>query len=342
MRAEKSLGVVIVGGARGVSGEHLAAYRMLGQQARIIAICDKDEKKGTQVASENGAIFTSDYEEMLAQPGIDIVDVCSPDPLHCEHVVKAAVKGYHILCEKPLAMSLEEARRINEAVTSAGVKCMVGMVLRWQPYHMRICELIRKGAIGEPVFARYQHTGCFFPYPKGSFNSRKEAKGQFLHNGVHFVDEICDFLAAAPCSVYAVTQSHFTPEYSLETPNYCFASIGMSGGQIVEIEYNQLLVDPPCSGNYTRILIVGTTGTLEYADRAGKGLLLRRGNTLQPLPLSAPLERGVGFAGEIEHFLECVRGNASPAVPLDVSIRVLAACLGALESAATRRTIAIS
>lgn len=244
MKNKETLGVAIVGGATGVAGAHLAAYRFLGKN-RIVAICDINTVEGPEVARRYKSFFTDDYKEMLKQPGIDIVDICSPDNYHCEHTILAAKYGYHILCEKPLAMSPEEAKCIKEVVNKAGIKFMVAMSLRWAPHHIKIKELISKGVIGKPVFVRYQRKGTFYSYPESSFYRKKESLGQFLHNGVHYVDEICDFLDALPKKVYGVTTSYFTPDNVLETPNYHLANIEMSEGQIVEIEYNELLVDPP-------------------------------------------------------------------------------------------------
>jgi predicted dehydrogenase len=342
MKATRRWKVGVVGGARGVSQSHLSAYRFL-DRADIAAICDSDALNGRRVAAEHGAIFTDDFEEMLSLPGLDIVDVCSPDPLHCPQVVAAARAGKHILCEKPMAMTLAQAAEMRTAVESNGVTFMVGMTMRWKPWHMRLRELIRTGTIGRPVFARYQLTGCFFPYPRDSFYRRRESLGQLFHNGPHYLDALCDLLEAAPVDVYGVTTSHVNETHCLETPNYHFAGIGMDGGQIVEIEYNQLLIDPPWPGLNSRVLIVGDEGTLEWADKDSRGVrICRGGGEFSCGTPPAALGDGCDFVGEISHFLDCVETGIAPAIPIELSIKVLAACLGAIESAATGNVVGIA
>ncbi len=337
-RAE--LGIAVVGGAQGISAQHLAAYRLVGGN-RIIAICDRDREQGLRVAGEHGARFFEDYDAMLDAPGIDVVDVCSPDHLHCEHAVKAAERGYHILCEKPLAMSMDQARSIAEAVEKAGVKFMPAMVMRWRPYHLKLRELIDDGVIGKPVFARYQVKGSFYSYPQDSRYRKKEGLGQFFHNGPHYVDEVCDFLNAEPAEVYATTNSYFLPGDRMETPNHHFASLRMDGGQIAEIEYNQLLVDPP-GRSFLHILIVGTRGTLEFKDAEDCGVYLRKGSLLETLAVPHDMNAGdLHFAGEISHFLDCVRNDRQPCISSALALKVLGVCLGAIESAESGKQVLI-
>jgi predicted dehydrogenase len=334
-------GIGITGGAQGISGQHLAAYRKL-DRARIVAICDRNEELGRKVAAEYGAKFFTEPEEMLALPELDIVDICSPDFVHCEHAVKAAEAGKHVLCEKPLCMSLAEAEQIRAAVEKSGVVFMVAQVKRWFPSLRKMRDIVRSGAIGKPVFARYQSTGCFFPYPEGSFNRKKESMGQFLHNGPHYLDEVCALMSAAPVSAYGVTASHFTETHRLETPNFHLASLGLDGGQIVEIEYNQLLVTPPWPGSFTRILLAGDRGTMEFTDGDARGLLLRSGGAVRNFTEPFRLREEEKFCGEIAHFLDCVEHNTKPEIPLELSIKVLAACLGVIESGETGKAVEIA
>lgn len=74
-----------------------------------------------------------DYDKMLAQDGIDIISIASPPDCHCRHAVGAAGAGKHMLLEKAMATTLHDARAIRDAVAKAGVKSVVGLVLRWNP-----------------------------------------------------------------------------------------------------------------------------------------------------------------------------------------------------------------
>ena len=336
---KRKVGVSIVGGAGGVSSNHLFAYRLLG--ARIVAICDTNTVKGPNVAKEHKAFFTDNYEEMLNQPGIDIVDICSPDNYHCKQSVLAAKYGYHILCQKPIAMSIEECKQIKKAVEKAGVKFMAMMTCRWNSYHIKMKELISEGVIGKPVFISYQIKGTFYPYPKNSFYRKKESLGQFLHNGVHFVDEVCDFFDDVPKKVYGVTTSYFISDNILETPNYHLANIEMSKGGIAKIEYNELLVEPPAPKLSLNIFIVGTKGSIEYSQQEKEGLLHLRGKEIINVEFPDEIYSLSPFVKGIGHFLDCVRENRNPVISLDTSIKVIQACLGVIDSASTGKPVII-
>lgn len=340
MKNTQVLGIGIVGGASGIAGVHLSAYELLGNN-KIVAICDTDTARGVEVAKKYGAFFTDDYEEMLKFPGIDIVDICSPDNFHYQHIILAAQYGYHILCEKPLAMSIEEAQHIKEVVNKAGIKFMVGMCRRWAPYHIKIKEIISSNIIGKPVFISYQVKGAFYNYPEASFYRKKESLGQFLHNGVHYIDEICDFFNAIPERVYGVATSYFLPDNVLETPNYYLADIEMSEGQIAKVEYNQLLVNPPAPELFLNILIIGTKGNIEYSYQGNKGLLHFKGKEFRNVEFPDKGYTLYPFVKEIGHFLDCVRNDCSPAISLEVSVKVLQACLGVIKSVSTGKPVIV-
>ena len=190
----------------------------MSDRAELAAVCDSRKEEGLRVAERYGARFYADYEEMLDRERCDIVDICTPDYLHCRQIEMAARKGCHVLCEKPLATTYAEVTRIREAVREHGVFVMPAMNQRWFHAYAQARLLIDGGKIGRPVFGRYVWKGTFYPYPPGSYHRKKESRGQFLHNGIHYLDVMCFLMNTLPVAAFAQTARHYE-EDPLETPN---------------------------------------------------------------------------------------------------------------------------
>jgi predicted dehydrogenase len=106
------------------------------------------------------------YHEMLKDKEIDIVDIAIPNDLHCEAVIAAAKAGKHVIIEKPLCVTLEEADKMIEACKKAGVLLMYAEELLFAPKYVRAKMLIDEGAVGEPFLAKQseEHPGPHMPW----------------------------------------------------------------------------------------------------------------------------------------------------------------------------------
>jgi len=129
----KNIGLVGLGY---IGKTHLDAYRHI-ENGRVTAICTKNEVKDKDIPGHFSGSFVTDYDELISKKDIDIVDICLPTYLHEEYIIKAADAGKHIICEKPLTLTLESANRIMQAVNKNKVRLFVGHVLRfWPEYHL--------------------------------------------------------------------------------------------------------------------------------------------------------------------------------------------------------------
>ena len=116
-------------GAGDIASFHAEVYSSLSN-TKIIAVADPDIVKGRQFTSKYGGKAYSSLEEVLDSESIDIIDICSPDYLHIEHTTLALKEGKHVLCEKPLATSVEEAKEMVAVSKGTGTHLAVGMVRR--------------------------------------------------------------------------------------------------------------------------------------------------------------------------------------------------------------------
>jgi predicted dehydrogenase len=136
---------VAVLGAGFAGGIHAQAWAGVG--AGSLLVVDADAERAREVAERWGGRASTSLEDAFGQ-GIDAVSVCLPTALHAEAAIAAARAGTHVLCEKPMAMSLEQADRTIAAAEGAGTTLMVAHVLRFWPEYERLGELVRGGRLG--------------------------------------------------------------------------------------------------------------------------------------------------------------------------------------------------
>ncbi len=157
MAEEKGLGAAVVG--LGVGRSHLRAYANT-TGARAVAACDLDENLLAEVKREYGLEYAyTDYRRLLGNPEVQVVSICTPDDLHAEQALAALDAGKHVLVEKPMCTSIEEARRLIAKARVTGLKLAVGNVLRFWPQFVAVHKLIADGRLGDlfHVEADYIH-----------------------------------------------------------------------------------------------------------------------------------------------------------------------------------------
>ena len=127
----------------------IARYRHLGEfnnhsAVEIVAVCDIVEERAQEMAQQYGAKAYTDYEKLLEIENIDAVSVCLPNYLHAPVSIAALQAGCHVLCEKPMATSREEAEAMIEAAKNNNKKLMIAHNQRFVPSHAKARELIAK------------------------------------------------------------------------------------------------------------------------------------------------------------------------------------------------------
>lgn len=199
MRREKAVGTIRIGliGAGFIGVNHANAIEAIIADgfvdAEFAAICDVDPARAEAIAGAFGARRHCDDPIGLIHSGdIDTVFICTPTNAHPELVEAAAAEGLNILCEKPLARSLSEARAMHAVVTDAGVKNQVGLVLRYAPVYHTIGRLISDPEFGRPMSVIFRDDQ-YFPI-QGIYGStwrgdvEAAGGGTLIEHSIHDVD----------------------------------------------------------------------------------------------------------------------------------------------------------
>jgi predicted dehydrogenase len=195
--AERRVRVGIVGCGK-IARSHAAALAQL-EEADFVACCDQDEQRARDLAAEFGAPHAVGDLDTLLQSGlVEAIHVCTPHPVHERVVVAAAEAGVHVLCEKPIAITLEEADRMIDATDRAGVAFGVIFQRRFWPAAQRIRRAIDTGRLGTltlgEVSVRIWRPQEYFASDPWRGKWATEGGGVLMNQAVHAIDQFLWFM----------------------------------------------------------------------------------------------------------------------------------------------------
>ncbi|MFD1851392.1 Gfo/Idh/MocA family protein [Oceanobacillus bengalensis] len=181
---------------------HLEAYRKV-PYATVTVICNRQGRKDE--VNFVGTIV-SDYDELLRRKDIDVVDLCVPTFLHEEYITKAAEAGKHIICEKPLTLTVQAANRIKQVINKHGVRLFVGHLLRFWPEYQTIKAYSETGKIKNIDVVHAKRLGQI-PNWSEWFQYPEKGGGALFDLHIHDIDFV-SYLLGKIASVYAVGQQN--------------------------------------------------------------------------------------------------------------------------------------
>lgn len=174
-----------------VAGAHISAFNKMAN-AKVTAVCSRRELNEAQLAVEYGTTLKAyrDYEALLADPSIDVIDICTPHPFHAEQAIAAAQAGKHLIIEKPLAISYEDAVAMRNAIKAAGVKTCVCFEVRFSRQGELTRSVIDEGLLGDLHYAEVDYYHGIGPwYGQFPWNVKKDMGGSsLLTAGCHALD----------------------------------------------------------------------------------------------------------------------------------------------------------
>lgn len=328
-----SLGWGLIG-ASTIAGSYMIRAINTQPNSRVVAVASSNPERGRAFAREH-AIPTSHstVKELLADPAVDVVYVSTTNDLHKEQTLAAARAGKHVLCEKPLALSLDDARAMVAACHTAGVVMGTNHHLRNAVIHRSLRRLIKDGAIGRPLAARVFHAVYLPEHLQGWRIGRPEAGGGvILDITVHDADTLRFVLDDEPVEVTALTASQGMAAAGLA--DAVMGVIRFESGLLAQF-HDAFTIRHTGTG----FEVHGTEGSLVGRDvmtQAPIGsITLRRGDkseTVDPGPHEDLYTRSVRL------FNGAVLGTGQPAATGEDGIRSLAVALAATASAASGLT----
>lgn len=312
-----------------ISEDHVRAYAHHADRARIVVCCDVDRARARERAAQvegGGARVTDRFEDVLADPDVDAVDLCTPHPLHAEQIVAAARAGKHITCQKPLAKTLAECAAITEAVSAAGITFFYAEINRTLPAAVLARRTIEAGRIGrligvQATAAHWQ--GGRYLTTAWRYDPRITGGGQLLDGGVHAIDLMLHL--GGPIDAVTCFTARFRSELGGE--DTAVVNARFAGGHLGTLFSSQAAGIWLPGANFVAF---GTEGVLTLGGPHG-ALALHRPDL--PERRETLLERnGDVFAAMIGAFLDTVQEGAPNPAPVTVGTDNLRVVLAAYES----------
>jgi predicted dehydrogenase len=327
MMNERRLRAGLIGTGTIAFSAHLPAMRKLRDSIELVAVADVREENAQRAAREFGAEAAyADYRDLLARGDLDFVDICTPEFLHAEQTEAAAAAGLHVMCEKPMASSVDEADRMIRACESAGVHLFIAHSRRFTGRYRRIREAIDRGDIGEVRYVRENErrpramydslglgTGYWTPQEGRPWLTMAQySRGAALTNAVHETDLARWFAGEQPVSIFA--ESRIT-EPGAEVPDMLTYTVTFANGAIGAAEIvNQL---PPGYPYFHMMEVAGTGGMIRATDPTMSPYLAADTQGIQqPVNFPTLLHVDQAYVDELAAFARLIRhGEPLPISP---------------------------
>lgn len=328
-------------GAQFIGGLYIEALKQ-ARGAEVVAVASPNTSR--QFAEKHGlGHHYKDYRSMLEDCELDAVAIATPNDLHYDVCLAAAYAGKHVLCEKPIALSLEEADTMVEACERSGVVLMYAENLLFAPMYARVRELAREGRVGAPFEVKHLQ-GHGGPHAPWFWDIDRAGGGALMDLGPHSIHTLCEVMGEWPGGVTATLGRH---RHMGKTAgeDHSTVLLHFPGGRLGIAENSWAM-----PGGDDRLEVYGPEGRLSASIQQGAAIAMYRGaseeTAVDPAAGCAgwqfpPYEAAWqwGFPQELEHFVEVIEGREALRSGGQDGRRVLEIICAAYESARTGRRV---
>jgi myo-inositol 2-dehydrogenase / D-chiro-inositol 1-dehydrogenase len=323
---------------------HHMSFRDWVPDAELVAVSSPNN--ADRFAKERGIPAAyADYHEMLKDKEIDVVDIGIPNYLHRDAVVAAAEAGKHVIIEKPLCLTLEEADEMIGACEKAGVLLLYAEELLFAPKYVRAKKLIEEGAIGEPFLAKQseEHPGPHMPW---FWDVNLSGGGVMLDMGCHSIEYTRWVLGRPKVKSVTAFMGTYIHKGRTQGEDHSYAIIEYEDEKIAMIENSWAKgggVDDRCEiygkKGHTRADLLRGSSLLTYSEE-GYGYAVEKAGETKGYTFTMFEEVwNYGFPQEMQHFIKCVQGKETPIVTGEDGREVLKIMYAAYQSAGEGRRI---
>jgi myo-inositol 2-dehydrogenase/D-chiro-inositol 1-dehydrogenase len=218
-------------GAGSMGAAHAAGWSAAG--ARTVGFVSAGHASARLLADRYGTDAYESFGDLLTK--VDVIDLCVPTDLHHPMALEAAAAGVHVVCEKPIALSVEAGREMIEACDRAGVRLFVAMVVRFFPQYREAARLVRDGAIGEPGVLRLRRVS--YPPRAGEpswYHDPRRSGGMLLDLMIHDFD-YARLLGGEVVRVHA-RGSRLRAASEHASPSFALVTLRFAGGAMALVE----------------------------------------------------------------------------------------------------------
>lgn len=310
-------------GLGGISGAHLGQWAKL-DDVEVVAGSDVNPEAVAKAEETHGLKGFTDWRLMLDEIKPDIVSICTPPFLHREMGAECLQRGIHVLCEKPMAATLEDAEALAEAAAKADAKLMIAYCHRFHGPIMKLKEVLDSGILGKPVFFRGAFTGMIQFETNHRASLKMAGGGALMDNGSHATDLYTFLLGKiknVSCRAGCLLQCMETDDVGV----MLFA--GEAGC------YGEVIAGYSLPGELTEWLITGEKGILTLPNYFAGPVRFRAHDSQEWQEFECDNSE-TRFDRQFRHFLDCVKENKQPISNAETALHVQRVLTAAYQDAA--------
>ena len=319
------VGVALVGVGFVGGQAHAPSFKKI-EGSELVALGAATEKRVKPLAESLGVKYYLDYDKLLEDPRIQAVALAVPTPMHFDLAMKAIKKGKHVLCEMPVAPTIEQMRELQNSAEKAGVILMPVLQFRFAPIYLKTKEMIESGIIGKPLAIHFRE---FIPamslaeqWPLGSWAWNIEKSGGYpdFTLSVWSIDMIRWMFKSEIVSVEWMSNYARIEKYGGILGYNTMGVIKLSNGIVGSLHYGASVTS---SASLSRLEVYGDSTSVLHAINADKILLY--GEEQQPREWSLEVKgtRVWGHRQLDEHFIDCILHNKRPQVTVEDAIKAV-------------------
>ena len=337
MSDSKPLGWGLIG-ASTIAREWMIPAINAQPDSNVVAVMSSSAERGKKYAEANGIPRSyDDVAALLEDPEVDIVYISTTNEKHKDQTLQCAQAGKHVLCEKPLALTIADAREMVDACTHAGLIMGTNHHLRNAVTHRTLRKLIEEGAIGKPLAARLFHAVYLPAHLQGwRIKDPSTGAGVIMDITVHDTDTLRYVLNSEVEEVTALSAQQGLGDGEIE--DAVMGVMRFQNGVLAQFHDAFTVAHTP-----TGLQVHGTEGSLHAVDvmtQQPKGqVFIRRGNQQEKIDLGTHVNL---YEHAIMHFNQAVQGNGTPWADGEDGVRSLAVALAVLESTRSGQKVNVS
>ena len=317
------VGVAVVGVGFVGGQAHTPSFKKI-EGSELVALCARTEKRVKPLAEKYDVKYYLDYDKLLEDPKVHAVVLAVPTPLHFNAAMKAIKKGKHVLCEMPMAPTIDQVKELQKAAEEAGVILMPVLNFRFAPIYDKTKEMIKSGAIGKPIAIHFRE---FIPamsiadqWPAGSWAWNIEISGGYpdFTLSVWSIDMIRWMFESEIENVEWMSNYPKFEKYGGILGYNTMGLIKLSNGIVGSLHYSAS-VNPLASTS--RLEVYGDNTNVLHAIWNDKIILYGSNQEPQEWNLDVKGTRVWGHRQADEHFIECILHKKQPKVSVEDAVK---------------------
>ena len=284
----------------------LPAFAHAGENSELVALVSDDPQKRKKLGKKYKLKHTyayDDYDTCLKSGEIDAVFIALPNSMHCEYTVRAAEAGVHVLCEKPMAVTEDECRRMIHAAESSDVRLMIAYRLHFEEANLKAVEIVQSGQLGEP---RIFNSSFSMRVKEGDIRVAGELGGGTLYDiGIYCVNAARYLFRDEPTEVVAMSATGSDPRFA-EVDEMTSAVLRFPGERLATFTSSFGASD------VASYRVLGTEGDLVLEPAYSYAAKLAHRLTIGGKTKKQTFAKRDQFAAELIHFSNCVKQGSQP------------------------------